>query len=300
MVAQGAEPPVLASSVGKASDGMGTSEPSLLRRTFVFLPGIGPAREAMLWRRGVDSWALYRALDKLPGIRPRMKEEHDGVLALAEERMGRDAGFFARLLPSNEHWRAYDAFAEGAAYIDIETTGDRQNAVTVVGVRLRGESRTFVRGRDYDPDVVAEFVEDATCLVTFNGNSFDLPVLENDGVTFPGVPRVDLRQVFARCGYTGGLKKIEETLGLAREGAVAGLSGWDAVKLWRKWEDKGDAAALDTLLAYNIADFENLEPLARYACSRLERETLASLTHQSRLLTVEEPPQPTGPRPAGP
>lgn len=265
-------------------------EPSLvplLRRTFVFLSGIGPAREAMLWRRGVDSWQLYRDMERLPGVRPRVKQQHDDVLSIAEEMLSRDPTFFARLLPSNEHWRAYSYFEHGAAYLDIETTGDRTNAVTVVGVRHNGESRTFVRGRDYTPEAVSEFVRGASCLVTFNGNVFDLPVLEAEGVWFPHVPRVDLRPVFARAGFVGGLKRIEETLGFAREGAVAGLSGWDAVKLWRKWEDRGDEAALERLLAYNIADFENLEPLAQFACSRLEHEMMGSLTHQTRLVIGE-------------
>lgn len=271
----------------------------LLRRTFVFLHGIGPAREAMLWRRGVENWSQYRELIKLPGVRPKLKSQHDEVLLLAETMLGRDPGFFARVLPDNEHWRAYSAFADGAAYIDIETTGDRTNAVTVVGVRHKGESRAFVRGKDYTAAAIADFVKDATCLVTFNGNSFDLPVLENDGVQFPGVPRVDLRHVLARCGYTGGLKKIEEALGFARTDGVAGLSGWDAVKLWRKWEDRGDEGALETLLAYNKADFENLEPLARFACARLETETVGRLTHQARLF-VEETRPTSGASPANP
>jgi uncharacterized protein YprB with RNaseH-like and TPR domain len=255
----------------------------LLRRSFLFLSGIGPAREAMLWRRGVTTWSLYRDLQKLPGIKPRVKAQHDGVLAIAETMLGRDPGFFARLLPSPEHWRAFSEFHAGAAYVDIETTGDRTNAVTVVGVRHRGVNRAFVKGIDYTPAAVSEMLADATCLVSFNGASFDMPVLAGEGVKLPAVPHVDLRLVLARCGYTGGLKKIEETLGLARADGLQGLSGWDAVKLWRKWEDRGDRAALETLVAYNIADFENLEPLASFACQRLESETLAGLKAQARL-----------------
>lgn len=277
--------------VAKGSGGFRSSTELVLRRSFVFLAGIGPAREAMLWRRGIDSWDLYRDLERLPGIRPRVKDQHNELLAVAEQAMGRDPSFFARVLPSNEHWRAYSAFLEGAAYLDIETTGDRSNDVTVVGVRLRGESRAFVRGIDYTPEAVSDFVADATCIVTFNGASFDVPVLRGEGVAFPHVPHVDLRQVFARCGYTGGLKKIEARLDLAREDDVSGLTGWDAVKLWRKWESRRDEEALRKLVAYNVADFENLEPLARFACTRLERETVGDLTHQARLLPVQGPPE---------
>lgn len=268
----------------------------VLPRTFLFLPGIGPTREEGLWRRGVDSWDAYRALPRVSGIRPRIKERHDAVLDLAAAALAEDPTFFARHLPSNEHWRAYGAFAKGAAYLDIETTGDRTNAVTVVGVRYKGESRAFVRGKDYTPEAVSAFIEDATCLVTFNGATFDVPVLENEGVRFPHVPHMDLRPALARVGLTGGLKKIEETLGFARQDGVRGLSGWDAVKLWRKWESRGDAEALRTLVAYNVADFENLEPLARIAYARCETALMANLHAQRRLDEVAPAQAP----PAGP
>ena len=266
----------------------------MLPRSFLFLAGIGPVREARLWRRGVESWAQYRGLPRVKGIRPKLKAQHDEVLAIAEERLGRDPAFFARLLPPAEHWRAFDPYAEGAAYVDIETTGDRDNRVTVVGVRHRGRSRAFVRGIDYAPEAVSEFLGDATCLVTFNGAAFDLPVLERDGVRLPPVPHVDLRFVFNRIGLVGGLKKIEEDLGFPRDPRVAGLSGYDAVKLWRRWETRRDEEALRTLVEYNLADFENLEPLAHYACETLKVQTLRAVREQTRL------PAPGPGAPAGP
>lgn len=268
----------------------------MLPRTFLFLPGIGPVREAGLWRRGVDSWDAYRRLPRVSGVRPHLKARHDAVLEMAEAALPRDPGFFARVLPPAEHWRAYRHFGHRAAFVDIETTGDRQNDVTVVGVRLNGESRAFVRGKDYSPEAVSAFLAGATCLVTFNGATFDLPVLAKDGVRLPVVPHVDLRPVLARVGLTGGLKKIEESLGLARSDGVKGLSGWDAVKLWRRWEARGDEEALRTLVAYNVADFENLEPLARVAVERLETQTTTDLTAQRRL-DVQAPPAtlPAGP-----
>lgn len=283
----------------------------MLPRTLLFLPGIGPVREGRLWKRGIETWADYRALPRVQGIRPRTKERHDQLLLLAESALRSDPGFFAHVLPPGEHWRAFPHFREGAAYIDIETTGDRENQVTVVGVRHAGQSRAFVKAAgqpreetwpcggvecaDYTPDAVTHFVRSATTLVTFNGASFDLPVLQNEGVRFPAVPHVDLRPALARAGYEGGLKRIEETLGLGRAGDLKGLSGWDAVKLWRRWERDGDRAALDRLVAYNVADFENLEPLADVAFRTLEAQLLAPLTHQARL-----PIAPPAARPAGP
>lgn len=268
----------------------------VLPRTFVFLPGIGPVREARLWKRGITTWRDYRALPHVKGIRPRLKERHDQLLELAEASLGKDPRFFAHLLPPHEQWRAFPHFRDGAAYIDIETRGEREsNDITVVGIRLRGRSRMFVRGSDYSPAAVSEFLKDATALVTFNGNSFDLPMLAGDGVALPAVPQVDLRVVLHRAGYEGGLKRIEEALGFVRDESVRGMSGYDAVKLWRRYEREGDAAALDRLLAYNAADFENLEPLADFACAALEKHLLAGGTLQTRLIPASAPGAPAGP-----
>jgi uncharacterized protein YprB with RNaseH-like and TPR domain len=264
----------------------------VLPRSFIFLPAIGPARESALWRRGIDTWGAYRDLARVPGVKPRLKAHHDGLLDIASTRVGTDPAFFARLLPSAEHWRAYGAFARDAAYLDIETTGDRANHVTVVGVRFRGEDRAFVRGKDYSPEAVGAFLADASCLVTFNGASFDLPILQNEGVQLPQVPHADLRLVFNRLGYAGGLKKIETQLGVARADGLQGLTGWDAVKLWRKWSDRRDEAALETLVAYNIADTANLEPLARFACGNLEKKTLQDAVAQTHLAVEVTAPTP--------
>jgi uncharacterized protein YprB with RNaseH-like and TPR domain len=269
----------------------------VLGRTFLFLPGIGPVREQRLWKKGIDSWSGYRALGQVKGIRPRLKARHDTLLEVAERALGRDPALFARLLPPAEHWRCFEPFGQDVAYVDIETTGDRENLVTVVGVRRRGRDRAFVRkthastpeqvaaagGEAYSPAAVSEALRGATCLVTFNGASFDLPMLAGEGVDLPAAPHVDLRGVCARVGLTGGLKKIEETLGMGRTGELAGLSGWDAVKLWRRWEDRGDETALRTLVAYNVADFANHEPLARTAVGRLTAQTLEGATRQLRI-----------------
>ena len=280
----------------------------MLGRSFLFLPGIGPVREQRLWRKGVDSWEGYRRLDRVQGIRPRVKTRHDELLKLAESMLGRDPAFFARLLPASEHWRCFAPFGSDVAYIDIETTGDRRNLVTVVGVRRAGRNRAFVRrlragdeegiaaagGEPYSAQAVSDALAGASCLVTFNGASFDLPVLAGEGVALPVVPHVDLRLVCARVGLTGGLKKIEETLGFGRTGALAGLSGWDAVKMWGKWERNADEAALRTLVDYNVADFHNLEPLASLAVDRLTRQMLDGATRQLRI-TSSAPASAAGP-----
>ncbi len=281
----------------------------MLPRSFVFLPGIGPTRELRLWNKGVESWADYRNLSRVLGIRPRLKAHHDQLLEMAEAKRTTDPAFFARMLPTTEHWRAYSTYEHRAAYVDIETTGDRANQITVVGVHYKGETRAFVRptpgatdamvaacgGEPYTPEAVSEFLADVTCFVTFNGASFDLPVMAGEGIVMPAVPHADLRTVFTRIGYSGGLKKIETALGVERDDDLQGLTGWDAVKMWRRWVNRQDAESLRTLLAYNIADCANLEPLAQFACGKLVKQTLAGITSQTRLEGSSVPATATGP-----
>jgi uncharacterized protein YprB with RNaseH-like and TPR domain len=247
----------------------------VLRATFCFLPGIGPRREAALWRAGVADWASYRRLARVPGVAPEAKRRHDDVLAIAEEAIERDPGFFARTLPAREQWRALGEYGEGAAYVDVET--DQDGRLTVVGAMLGGRFRAFVRGRDLDARAVSDFLAPARALVTFNGLAFDARVMEREGVALPRVPHAHLLHACRRLGLRGGLKKVERAIGLARADEVAGLSGYDAILLWHR-HLAGEEGALERLVAYNRADVENLAPLAAHAYARLAAQAAAQRT----------------------
>jgi len=244
----------------------------MLRRTFLHLSGIGPVTEAALWWAGVDDWdALLARRDRLglsPTTAARLEPElRASERALAEE----DAGWFGRRLPEREHWRLFPEFATRTAFLDIETTSlsPYEGVVTVVAVHGGGTSRSFVRGEDLEelPAYLGRF----RVLVTFNGIRFDVPFLQ---VAFPqlGVPEVhiDLRFVLYRLGLSGGLKRIESSLGLGDRRGVEGLGGLDAVRLWEAHR-RGSPDALDRLVRYNLADTKNLEPLLRYAVDELAR-----------------------------
>jgi len=84
---------------------------------------------------------------------------------------------------------------------------------------------------------------------------------------------VDLCPTLRRLGLRGGLKRIEQTLGLIRDPDLEGLDGWAAVRLWQAY-CAGDTAALETLLRYNREDIVNLKPLAELAYQRLKARLL--------------------------
>ena len=73
--------------------------------------------------------------------------------------------------------------------------------------------------------------------------------------------------MFRSLGLRGGLKKVEKALGLDR-GELDGVDGLMAVRLWMEYENTGNPHALETLLAYNVADVLSLEALAEYALAR--------------------------------
>jgi uncharacterized protein YprB with RNaseH-like and TPR domain len=94
-------------------------------------------------------------------------------------------------------------------------------------------------------------------LVTYWGHRFDLPVIHR-------TLGVNLRQQFQsrdladhchRHGLYGGLKCVEQVLGIGRQ--TSGLTGLDAMRLWEEWQG-GSAKALATLLKYNEDDVVNL------------------------------------------
>ena len=247
----------------------------MLRATFLHLPGIGPVTEAELWRSGVRDWRDLRARTEAVGLATPSRARLAAELARSEQALlDRDAGWFARRLPRGEHWRLYPTFAAETAYLDIETTGlsPYGGIVTVVTVHGGGATRSFVAGDDLEelPAYLGRF----QVLVTFNGSRFDVPFLE---ACFPqiSVPpaHIDLRFLLYRLGYAGGLKRIEQRLGVGDRAGVEGVDGLEAVRLWQEYR-RGSATALDRLVRYNRADTVNLEPLLHLAATELERRVL--------------------------
>ncbi len=255
-----------------------TGTPALLRATFLHLPGVGPSTEAELWRQGVRDWRELRAAWPRFAVGREAPPELVADLDASERALAaRDCGWFGRRLPNRDHWRLYPAFGERTAFLDIETTSlsPSDGIVTVVTVHGGGHTRSFVAGDDLEelPSYLGRF----PVVVTFNGRQFDLPYLTAHlpGLREPEV-HIDLRYLFYRLGLSGGLKRIEATLGLGDRRGVEGIGGFQAVLLWRE-HVRGRADALDRLVRYNRADTCNLEPLLDYAVRTLaDRLFLAS------------------------
>jgi uncharacterized protein YprB with RNaseH-like and TPR domain len=251
----------------------------MLESTFQLARGVGPAAERRLWRAGVARW---RDLD--PGA-PQFVSQRaapllaEAVLSASQALEHGDVARLARLFPAAERWRLLGAFSDEAVYLDIETGDDvwGREGISAIGICDREGPRLLLAGRDLErfPTIARTW----SLLVTFNGSSFDVPILRRAFPEWtPPDAHVDLRHALARLGLEGGLKAIEEELedlALARPGHLRGVDGWAACGLWRRGRE-GDRRALRLFCEYNLYDVVNLRTLAAYAYNALAAGEIAA------------------------
>jgi len=247
---------------------------AMLTSTFVLLQGVGTVTERRWWQEGVLDWHGFVSRPRIAGLSPNRKSLYNEDLSQALAAFeAKDFPSLAARLPGREHWRFYDTCRSTALYLDIETTGlalhDPAGAVTVVGLHWNGSTTTLVQGDTLTTDRLQAALDECTLLVTFFGSVFDVPYLRAKfpRLRFP-MPHFDLCLAARRLGMHGGLKHLEQELGLDRAPALCGFDGLDAIRLWSRWR-LGDQTALDVLLAYNRADTESLVPLATLVYSEM-------------------------------
>ncbi len=241
----------------------------MLQGTFCHIPGLGLQTEQRLWDQGCLSW------DDFLEEPDRWKTGTSSAGFIADQvRLSRTAleegvhQHFRIGLGGRHAWRAWPEFQDRAVCLDIETDGGRDgHSITMVGLYDGSEfiCLTPDDGLASFPDLISRW----SMIVTFFGSGFDLPMLRK---AFPRVDfdqiHIDLCPTLKQLGLRGGLKRIEAELGLARPKETQGLTGWDAVLLWRR-HLRGDASALPLLTAYNREDVVNLWTLAEIAYGRL-------------------------------
>jgi uncharacterized protein YprB with RNaseH-like and TPR domain len=238
----------------------------VIRHTFSLLNGIGEKLERSLWKKGILTWDDFLETREIDGLSPERKIGYDDLLTRASIELGvGNAEYFARILKRREHWRLFEVFGEGAVCLDIETNGLQPGAggyATVVGLYDGYDCRCLVRDEDLTVENLNRELEGYKCLITFYGAAFDIPFLLR---TFPGVkfniPHFDLCFTARRLEMNGGLKKLEQMLGIERQESVRGMNGYDAVKLWEQVR-RGSSEAMERLLIYNMEDTKHLLKIA--------------------------------------
>lgn len=246
----------------------------MLTKTFCHIPGLGDSTEHSLWKQGCEDWDCFlRSPDayRMNGSTREFARMHleKSQTALSN----RHFQFFRDGLGQRDAWRALSEFQDSIVYLDIETDGTPNvDSITTVGL-YDGENFTcLVQGEDLGnfPDIISQY----SVIVTFFGLGFDIPVLQKK---FPTVRfdqiHVDLCPTLKKLGYRGGLKKIERQVGIRRSKETDGLTGRDAIRLWRNYQ-RGHYGSLETLIQYNREDVVNLKRLADLAYRKCRANAL--------------------------
>ncbi len=141
-------------------------------------------------------------------------------------------------------------------YLDIETSFSSE--ITVIGMFRPTKGIVQLVADQATPESLLDFIEGSHTICTYNGSRFDLPVIKNNlGIDLASIFRShDLMfDCWSRNLY-GGLKAVEKKLGIPR--SSADLTGYDALLLWKRFQDFNDIEALQSLLEYNKEDVLNL------------------------------------------
>jgi uncharacterized protein YprB with RNaseH-like and TPR domain len=246
----------------------------VLQNTFLHVPGIARTTEKRLWKEGCECWEDLLASPSKWSLGSANRTSARRHLEKSYEALkNKEHQFFRHGLGMRQAWRAFPEFRDSCAYLDIETDGNAGNSVTMIGIYDGKNYQCLIQGDDLENfrDVISHY----SMVITFFGFSYDIPVLEK---RFPGLDidqiHIDLCPMLAQLGMRGGLKKIEKELGIERSSETQGLTGRDAVWLWRKYSAHDDTNALKRLIAYNKEDCVNLERLAEYAYDGLKAKAM--------------------------
>ena len=230
----------------------------MLENCFLHLPSIGLKSEKKLWQSGIktlDDFIRNPPIFIQPQNRKKIIDYINKDLKIDEPHHYYDN------LPSSEQWRIFKRFQKETAYIDIETTGLDvfRSKITTIVLYDGKNIKHYVNGKNLD-----EFKKDLfdyKIIVTYNGKTFDVPVIENFFKIKLNHCHLDLRYILKSIGYSGGLKSCENQLGIHRQDGLGDINGSGAVQIWQYYRRQKNEKALETLLAYNAEDVLNLEYL---------------------------------------
>jgi len=249
----------------------------VLERSFVMIKGIGLRREERLWKSGISDFDGFIDAIELPGISRKMTPILKEMASEARRRVRLgDSKWIAGALPEQEKWRILSLVGDKSAALDIECARiNRAIAPVLISVcRPAKGCTTLIRGEDLYRDRLAKLLDGTDVLLTFNGSSFDLPLLRTYGFKLDGCIHLDLRRFSRRAGLTGGLKRIERTMGIRRPRELEYSTESQASYLWDLWTSKGSRRAIDLLIDYNRRDAESLFPLSSIIYHRLRTKRL--------------------------
>lgn len=241
----------------------------MLRRSFILLPGLGLKTEKKLWSQGILTWNDFLKQDKIKGISTKKKQNYNLLIKQASQALVQENSHFFKKIPSKESWRLYEDFKDQAVFLDIEI-GRNNKDLILIGLFDGYETKTFVKGVNLHKELFFKELAKYKLLITFNGGSFDIPIIERHFKTAIDLPHFDLKHACVRLGLTGGLKDVELMLDLKRPSHLYG----NPSDLWRTFFASKDQEYLELLIKYNEEDIINLKPLAEFCFIELKEKLI--------------------------
>lgn len=243
----------------------------MIRNSFIILDGVGKRLEENIWKQGITSWELF--LDKriVRGISKRRKELYDNEINRASKALYElNSSYFIEKLPLSETWRLYEFFKDEAIFLDIETSMDRN--ISIIGLFDGIETKIMIKNINLDYIALKNELMKYKLIVTFNGASFDLPILKRKFPNLlPRIPHFDVRFACRKINLNGGLKEVEKKLGIERCIEVKSYS-FDAIQLWDMFKKTKNKYYLELLIKYNEEDVINLKSVSDRVVKLLKTE----------------------------
>ncbi|RJQ15923.1 hypothetical protein C4573_07270 [Candidatus Woesearchaeota archaeon] len=239
----------------------------MIQQSFIFLKGIGIKGEKNLWKQGIADWTVFLERKKIKGISEKRKEYYDAEIRKAKRALLADNSvYFANILQKKEHYRLWNYFKDSCLFLDIE--GNRKK-ITLIGLYDGYDVKTILGKFGVDKQQFFQYLSQFKIIVTFNGNTYDLPALEHYFGEKILLPAIDLRHVCNKAGLKGSLKAIEKQAGIARknknEGVLAELNPED----YAYQCDYKAERHIKRLVNYNEEDVVNLKFIAEYALKQM-------------------------------
>lgn len=167
----------------------------------------------------------------------------------------------------------YNELKHQAICLDCETAGYNKPLTVVCFYTPKDgqiEVTSLIKGKDLNKENIERALSGCKLLITYNGCISDLKWIERDfpGVISPTIPHLDLYLVAKELNLNTNLKVLETTFNIDRIDKKT-QRRFIAVKLWKRYIEKGDENALATLIEYNKQDTINLYPIAEELMSQV-------------------------------
>lgn len=235
----------------------------MIKKSFIFLPGVSYKLEEKI-KKSAKDWNQF-LINEVDGISKKRKLFFNSLIKKAKKNLlNEEAKYFSKILPKKEHYRLYEYFKDETIFLDIEIR-NRQDII-IIGI-YDNDMKTMVKGFNLDKNKFKQILNNAKLLVTYNGRSFDIPLIEKYFDMNINIPHIDLKSLCNKVGLKGGLKEIEKKLGIKREDKFR--RGGDPIKMWRLWNASRDKDYLNMLIEYNENDVINLKKILEYAIKQI-------------------------------